>query len=414
MTAARAVLLVAAVSLAAAGVVGLVARVPSGTRTEVVRGPTDPDLGARFTGAEIARHGAFREVGSASFALFLVIEITTLVVLARGAMGGIVAAADRVPGGWITTAVAIGGAAAVIVAVAAAPLAVVGYGVHRQWGLSTQGIAGWTGDYLRATGVSVVVAAVSALAFFGIVRWQPRAWWVIGWAAFSLLSLLFVFLWPLAVAPLFNRFESLPPGPVRQEAFALAERAGVTIDDVLVADASRRSTVENAYVAGIGSSKRLVVYDTLLEAGDTDETAFVIAHELGHRSENHVLKGTLAGILGIAVGFAILAWLAGRGAPWGWAGATGIADFRALPVVLLFALIVRTAALPVENYLSRRFEARADEIALELTGDSATAVRTFRRLAYTNIADLRPPSMAVGLLFSHPPVRDRIEAVGRR
>jgi STE24 endopeptidase len=230
---------------------------------------------------------------------------------------------------------------------------------------------------------------------------------------FGILSVLFAYLWPLVVAPLFNRFESLPSGSVRREAFALAERAGVSIDDVQVADASRRSTVENAYVAGFGSSKRLVVYDTLLEGGDESETAFVIAHELGHRVERHIAKGLALAVVGLGIGFALLAWLAKRTQVLEWGGAAGIDDFKAVPVLLLFVVVVGTLGLPAENFVSRRFEARADEIALELTDDARAAVRTFRRLAYSNLSDLRPPPIAVGVLFSHPPVRDRIEAVTR-
>jgi STE24 endopeptidase len=414
MTAARSAIVIAAVSLASAGLVALVARTPSNIRTEVVRGSTDPDLGAHFTDEEIARHGAFREVGYVSFVLFLAVELVTLLVLARGPMGRIIDVVERVPGGWVGSALAAGAAIAVILAAAAMPVAFVsGYLVQHQWGLSTQGFGGWLSDYARSGGVSAVVAAVSAVAFFGVVRLWPRAWWVIGWAVFSILNALFVYLWPLVVAPLFNKFEPLAEGPVRQEAFALAERAGVSIEDVQVADASRRSTVENAYVAGFGSSKRLVLYDTLLEAGDEHETAFVIAHELGHRVERHVLKGLVIAVAGLGIGFALLAWLSGRASLWEWGGATGIDDFRAIPLLLLFVVVVGTVGLPVENFLSRRFEARADEVAIELTDDRRAAVKTFRRLAYSNLADLRPPAIAVDLLFSHPPIRDRIEAVDR-
>jgi STE24 endopeptidase len=414
MTPARSALVIAAVSLAGAGLLALVARTPSGIRTEVVRGSTDPELGSHFTDEEVSRHGAYREVSYASFVLFLVVEVVTLLILARGPMRRIAEAVERAPGGWIVAALAAGALVAVILAVAAMPPAFVGgYVVQHQWDLSTQGLGGWLGDYMRSTGVSAAVAAISAVAFFGVLRWQPRAWWLIGWVVFSLLNALFVYLWPVLVAPLFNKFESLPPGPVRREAFALAEKAEVSIDDVQVADASRRSTTENAYVAGFGSSKRLVVYDTLLAGGDETETAFVIAHELGHRVERHIAKGLALATVGLGVGFGLLAWLAGRTSVWEWAGASGIDDLRAIPLILLFAVIVGTASLPAENLLSRRFEARADEVALELTDDRAAAVRTFRRLAYSNLADLRPPSIAVTLLFSHPPIRDRIEAVTR-
>jgi STE24 endopeptidase len=184
----------------------------------------------------------------------------------------------------------------------------------------------------------------------------------------------------------------------------------VTVDDVLVSDASRRTTAENAYVAGIGSSKRLVLYDTLIDAGSEDETLYVVAHELGHRAEGHVVQNVIIASVGLLGGFAALAWLARRDGLWSWGGAEGISDLRAVPLLMLFVTVVTLVLLPAENLISRAHERKADEIALELTGDPSTAVRTFRRLAFSNLADLRPHPLAVAVLFTHPSIPDRIEA----
>jgi STE24 endopeptidase len=154
----------------------------------------------------------------------------------------------------------------------------------------------------------------------------------------------------------------------------------------------------------------MVLYDTLIRSGSPRETEFVAAHELGHAAENHVLKGVALSSVGLLAGFGMLAFVAARAAPWRWAGAEGIADLRAIPLLLLFLAVASLVALPVENAVSRRFEARADRIAIELTGDPDTAVRSFRRLAFSNLADLRPPRPAVWLLYTHPPIPDRIRA----
>ena len=179
----------------------------------------------------------------------------------------------------------------------------------------------------------------------------------------------------------------------------------------MVADASKRSTAENAYVAGLGTTKQVVLYDTLIAAGDRDETLFVVAHELGHDVENHVLKNLLVSSAGLLVGFAGLAWLSTRSGLWSWAGASGIADLRALPLLMLITVMVAVLLLPVQSALSRSFEAHADRIAIDLTEDPDAAVRAFRRLALNNIADLRPPGIAVWTLFSHPPIADRIRSI---
>jgi STE24 endopeptidase len=247
--------------------------------------------------------------------------------------------------------------------------------------------------------------------FFGLVRWLPRWWWLAGWAAFSVLTVLFTFLWPIAIAPLFNKFTPLDDPQLTKRIVALADEAGVPLKEVLVADASKRSTAENAYVAGLGGTKQLVLYDTLLKNGDDDETLFVVAHELGHKVRDHVVKGLALSCLGLFLGFAVLGWLSHRSDVWSWAGAGGVTDIRALPLLLAFASLAALLTLPIQNTVSRHFETQADETAMTLTHDPDTAVRVFRRLAFSNISDLRPPPIATWLLFTHPPVADRIEAV---
>lgn len=259
--------------------------------------------------------------------------------------------------------------------------------------------------------VRAVMGGVAAVAFFGVVRWQPRSWWLLGWGVFTALTAALTFLWPLIVAPLFNKFTPVEEGPLRSRVLDLAREAGVDVGEVFVIDASRRSTIENAYVAGLGSSKRIVLYDTLVSSGDLDETALIVAHELGHEVENHVVKNIALTSAGLLVGFGVLYALGGAGGIWSWAGARGISDLRAIPLLLLFVLVANLLSLPVENTISRAHEARADEIAVELTQDVEAAVGVFRRLAFGNLADLRPAPIVVWALFSHPPIPERIHSL---
>jgi STE24 endopeptidase len=256
-----------------------------------------------------------------------------------------------------------------------------------------------------------VTSAIAALVFFAVVRWQPRTWWVLGWGAFTALTAIMFFLWPVVIAPLFNRFTPLEAGPLNDRARALAEEAGVPVDEVLVADASRRTTAENAYVAGLGRTKRLVLYDTLLKSDREDQTLFVVAHELGHQAKNHVLKNLAIASAGLFAAFAFLGWLGGRAAFWDWSGASGPGDLRAIPLLVLLSIGLTLVATPVESALSRRDEAEADRVAIRLTDDPGAAVSAFRRLALANLADLDPPGIAVAAFYSHPPIPDRIDAV---
>jgi STE24 endopeptidase len=399
-------------ALASAFMLALVSRAPASIRdTEPDAAATDPSQGAHFDDQVIERHGAFRESAYASLALSIALQIAALVILMRGPAARLVDAIERWPGGWALHAFVAGALLAIVLTLVLLPINFVqGYVVQHAWDLSTQDLGGWLGDRVRSGAIRAVLGGVTALAFFGVVRWQPRAWWLVGWAVFTALSAALTFLWPLVVAPLFNRFTALEPGPVRTRVLELAADAGVDVGEVYVIDASRRSTIENAYVAGFGSSKRMVLYDTLLEAGDLDETSFIVAHELGHQVENHVYKNVALTAAGLFVGFGVLYVLAGTESMWAWAGASGISDLRALPLLLLFLLIGNLIALPVENTISRAHERRADAIALELTGDPDSAVRVFRRLAFANLADLRPAPAVEWALFSHPSIPERIRA----
>lgn len=396
----------------AAGVVGLVSRTPAEVRADRPgRTDTDPTLGARFTEEQIARHGSYRAPAYLSFVVATTVPLVLLVLLVRGPFAGLVDRVAGVPGGWPVHALVVTIVVAALSTLVLLPLAFVRFRIDQAWGLSTQDLGGWAGDQVKALAVGAAMAAIAAVAFFGAVRAAPRTWWLWGWAVFTLLTALLFFLYPVVIAPLFNRFTPLEAGHLRERVLALGDAAHVPLDEVLIADASRRTTAENAYVAGLGATKRLVLYDTLLAAGDDEETLFVVAHELGHRRERHIAKGLVLASGGLLTGFAVLYWLSLRAAPWAWAGASGVGDLRALPLLLVFLSVMGLLATPLQMAASRAMERDADRIAIELTGEPDPAVRSFRRLAFSNLSDLRPPRALVWLLYSHPPVTERIVTV---
>ena len=411
MNTARAVILIVVLALAGAGVVAWFSRSPASLRAaEPGPSATDPARGAEFTEEQIARGNAYRKPGYLSFAVGALLQLAVLLVLARGPMSRLVNGLERVPGGWPVRAFLAAAVLALILTLATLPLAFVrGYVVAHDWGLSTQDVGGWLSDQGRGLLVAAGTMAVAAVAFYGAVRWRPGSWWLWGWGAFTLLTLVLAYLYPVIIAPLFFNFSTLEDTELTREIKSLAAESGIEVDRVLVADASRRTTSENAYVAGFGSTKQVVVYDTLLDAGGVDETLFIVAHELGHQRANHVLKNVALGSLALLGSFALLGWLGRGGWPWSWAGAEAVGDLRALPLLAVFALLAGFVLLPAENLVSRTFEREADATARELTEDSDTAVRTFRRLAFANLADLDPPPLAVWALYTHPPIPDRIE-----
>ena len=413
MTVGRAILVLILLAGLSAAALALVSRAPAAIRqAEPGPGATDASNGADFTSEQIARHGAYRGPAYLSVVLSVVLQVVTLWLLGRYIVPRFVPRFSAVPGGWLSMVILVTVLVVVTLTVVSLPSSYVrGLQMDRAWGLSTQTSGAWLSDQGRSLLVGLVTAIVAAVVFFGLVRAFPRTWWLWGWAGFTLLTLLLTFLWPIVIAPLFNRFTPLEQGTLRDRVVALAGEAGVEIDEVLVADASKRTTAENAYVAGVGSSKRMVLYDTLLDAGDTDQTAYVVAHELGHEVHSHIWKFVAVSSASLVAAFAALWWLAERTDIWRWAGASGIGDVRALPLLVILTIVGGFLFLPVQNAVSRSFEKEADRVAISLTEDPDTAVTVYRRLAFSNLADLRPARAAVWALFSHPPIPERIENV---
>lgn len=281
---------------------------------------------------------------------------------------------------------------------------------ERRWGFSTQTAVGWLLDRAKGFAVAAVLSAVAVLAFVALARTLPGAWPAAAAPGAALFVLALGFAGPIVLEPLFNRFRPLGDPALAGELRALAERAGVPVRDVLVADASRRTRRENAYVSGLGGTRRIVLFDNLLEASEPRQIRLVVAHELGHRRARHVERGTLLAMAGAAVVvlvlWALLSWPALLEA----IGASGPGDPRVAPFLFLVVGVFELVGLPLGAALSRRWEREADRSSLELTRDPQAFESAHRRLARANLADLEPPRAVYALLFSHPTPPERIAA----
>jgi STE24 endopeptidase len=253
-----------------------------------------------------------------------------------------------------------------------------------------------------------VVTAFALLSFLWLVRRLPRTWWA--WSAAVAAGFVVVssFLYPVVIEPAFNSFEPLPAGELRTDLLALAEESGVPVSDVLVSDASRRTTALNAYVSGFGSTRRIVVYDTLLEDLPDAEIESIVGHELGHVVHADVLTGTLIGALGAAAATALFGWLLSWTPLLRRAGAESPGDPRVVPLVLFLLAAGTLLSTPVQNLVSRQVEARADLHALEVTGDADAFIDMQRRLATTNLSDPSPPAAWHWFFGSHPTAPQRV------
>jgi STE24 endopeptidase len=392
-TLAKALALVAAVGLLLAAALVL-------WRTEVPDLAL-PDLDPRdyFAAAELERIDDYRSVSRLLFLASLAAEIAVLALLVWRA-GALAARLERVGRGRVRTSVLVGLVVVLAVWLAGLPFAAVTHARRRDFGLSEQGWGGWLWDELTALGIRAVLVSIGVAGAVWLAgRFGPR-WWLVGAPALAAIGVVFILLQPLVVQPLFNRFEPLADRELAAEIEELADGMGVDVDDVLVADASRRTTTANAYVAGIGPTRRVVLYDTLLDGRFADgEIRVVSAHELAHVERRHLWKGLAWFALLAVPGVFGLAWITNR---------RGGLGPRLVPLGLAFVFAYVLVTQPLANAVSRRYEAEADWLALQATGDPASAVALERGFVRTGLADPDPPVWVTYWLGTHPPPLRRI------
>jgi STE24 endopeptidase len=290
------------------------------------------------------------------------------------------------------------------------PLSLWRFGHERRWGFSTQSIGGWLADKTKGLGIGIVLTAGAMLGLVWTARTFPDWWPVVAGLGAAALVALLTFVAPVVLEPVFNRFRPLEDERLAGELRQLSVRAGVPVRDVLVADASRRTRKHNAYVSGLGRTRRVVLWDTLLERGRRAELGLVVAHELGHRRLRHVAWGTLVGMAGAAASVVAL-WAA---LEWAWLrealAVSGAGDPEVVPFAIAFVTALDLVGVPVWTAMSRRFERSADRFSLDLTEDPDAYEAVHHGLALANLSDLDPPRLYHLALHGHPTATERIAA----
>ncbi|HEX2358231.1 MAG TPA: M48 family metallopeptidase [Solirubrobacterales bacterium] len=335
----------------------------------------------------------------------LAAEGVLLVLLVAGKPAFARRALERAGARPVLGGAAAGAGIALAVAVTSLPFDVAAHERAKDVGLATQDLGAWAVDWAKANAINVAILAAVATGALALIRRSPRRWWIPGSAAVVVIGVVLTWLGPVVLAPLFNDFEPLEPGQARSDVLELGERAGVDIGEVYRVDASRRSTSINAYVNGLGPTKRVVLYDTLLEELDRGERRAVVAHELAH-VKNHDIQRGIA-FVAIAAPLALLFTARFSRALGERTGARpGRPEF--LPALAISLLAASFAIGVVGNQLSRDVEAKADLDALELTGDPDGMIELQQRLADTNLSDPDPPEWYSALFRTHPTTMQRI------
>jgi len=280
-----------------------------------------------------------------------------------------------------------------------------GYIIEHRFGLSNQTLVMWFSDYLKENGISILISSLGMTGIYALMIYIPKHWWIISSAVLAIFIIVSTYLYPILIDPLFYKFEKLKDTNFQEQIINIAGKEGIEVKEVLVADASRKTNKANAYFTGIGGSKRIVVFDNLINNFSREETLNVIAHEIGHWYNWHIFKSIIIGIIsGTAVLFLMNAVFA---------YSNMVGDFKSILVIILLISIISFLSLPLQNAVSRTFERQADNFAIQATENPDAQIQLMLKLAESNLSNVSPHWYIKYFLYSHPPIMERIEAANR-
>jgi len=385
------------------------------------RGSAHPPLGARtparnedfFDDAQLADLRAYRRprkrVDLAAKVVTGAIDLLLIFVLDLGP-----AIDDAVAGApWPLRLVVVGATFALLSELLLLPAEWWSTMVHdKRHGLSNQSTALWVSDQVKGMVLTVVLTGLLLVPVFAAIRGLDT-WWLAGGLAFLAVALFLNFVYPVLIMPRFNRFTPMEPGPLRTRIEEIADLAGTRIEGVYTMDGSTRSRRGNAFVAGFGPTKRVVVYDTMLDdsegfAFSLEHVATVVAHEIGHYRLNHIPKTFPLAGLQVLIALAFVQHAVGSDTVLRWAGVDDLGEPGAAPLFLLGLGLPMTLLGLVSAWWSRRNEREADLEALELLGDPTSFVGMWPALVARNKADLEP-GWWERLNASHPAPAERMQ-----
>lgn len=292
----------------------------------------------------------------------------------------------------------------------------VGFVRLHEYGLSIQSFGRWTINTAIAAALETSLVLIVISMIYPLIRRFPRSWWL--WASVFVVPPLLTagaFLQPIVVDPLFNRFTRMKNAELETRILALADQVGIAGTRVFEVDKSRDTHAVNAYVTGVFGSKRIVLWDTLLEQLDPDEVLAVVGHEIGHYVLGHVVQGLTCAWVLITIGLLVIhagsVPLLER-----WSRRLGTnqrGDIGSLPLLVMLAMLYSVVAIPAGNAFGRHLERQADQFSLEITGDNHAAAMAFVKLQNRNLAIPRPGRFYTLMRASHPSLAERIEYANR-
>ena len=281
-----------------------------------------------------------------------------------------------------------------------------GYRVEHRYGLSSQSFGSWVIDELKELAISLILGLFIGEIIYGLIRAFPSLWWLI---ASLVLSVFFIFmtkLAPILLMPIFFRFQRLDDKDLEARILKLTDQAHTRINGVFEMNLSKKTKAANAALAGIGSTRRIILADTLLKEYTHDEIEGIMAHELGHQVYNHIWKGILVQGMLTTLLFFLIAHGLDRGVVW--FHLQGIHDIAGLPYFMLITIVFSFLFLPLVNLYMRSMEYQADQYGVSITGNRDSFISALEKLSRQNLSDIHPNAVIEFLFYSHPSIAKRI------
>lgn len=284
-----------------------------------------------------------------------------------------------------------------------------GYRLERNYHLSNQKLPSWLWDQVKGLLVSVILAAIVAIVLYSILREFAQHWWLICWVVFLGLFVLMAQIAPVILFPIFYKFEPLQNEDLKTRLVRLSERAGTRVRGVYKWHLSEKSNKANAALTGLGSTRRIILADTLLDNYSPEEIEAVLAHELGHHVHRHILKSIGVQAAVTLVGFwaanSVLHIAVDR-----WHMFETLSDFANMPLLVLVATVLSLLLMPALNGYSRFNERQADRYAFRSISTVTPFISSMNKLASQNLAERTPSRLVEWLFHSHPAISRRVQA----
>ncbi|MGD6801531.1 M48 family metallopeptidase [Rossellomorea vietnamensis] len=290
------------------------------------------------------------------------------------------------------------------------PFQYTSYRISRDYAISTQTFSEWMKDELTDFWVNYLTMFIIVSVLYWLIRKFPKRWWLAAWALSVPFSIFMMFIQPVLIDPLYNEFTPLKDKVLEEKILDIADRANIPADHVYEVDMSSKTNSLNAYVTGVGSNSRIVLWDTTINKLSEREILFVMAHEMAHYVEKHIYIGIALyltfSFFGLWIAAKLMNFIVGRHGDK--VKVERVSSLSSLPLFLVITSVLMFTISPFSNYISRYQETRADRYAIEMTGDKEAAISSFQELSRVGLSQVNPPLLVKIFRYGHPTMLERL------